>query len=111
MNPETPPIISPLSGRRVLVAGDSMVDHYIWGRAERISPEAPVPVLAVDREEYRPGGAANVAANIVALGGVESRSLRNAMLDILRFPSAIYMLKQPEKRSVVRICLVTKHVF
>ncbi len=69
MNPETPSIISPLSGRRVLVVGDSMVDHYIWGRAERISPEAPVPVLAVDREEYRPGGAANVAANIAALGG------------------------------------------
>jgi len=53
----------------VLVAGDYMLDKYVWGRVDRVSPEAPVPVLAVDREEFRPGGAGNVAANIVALGG------------------------------------------
>jgi len=53
----------------VIVVGDAMVDHYIWGDASRISPEAPVPVVNVHREEYRPGGAANVAANVVGLGG------------------------------------------
>jgi D-beta-D-heptose 7-phosphate kinase/D-beta-D-heptose 1-phosphate adenosyltransferase len=53
---------------RVLVVGDVMLDRYIWGNVERISPEAPVPIVhAVDRNE-RPGGAANVAMNIAGLG-------------------------------------------
>ena len=55
---------------KVLVAGDFMVDKYVWGSVDRISPEAPVPVLVVDREEYRPGGAGNVAVNIGKLGGI-----------------------------------------
>jgi rfaE bifunctional protein kinase chain/domain len=55
---------------KVLVAGDFMVDKYVWGSVGRISPEAPVPVLVVDHEEYRPGGAGNVAANIGKLGGI-----------------------------------------
>ncbi len=58
-----------LAGVRVLVVGDAMLDHYVMGRVERISPEAPVPVLRVEREFDRPGGAANVAANIASLGG------------------------------------------
>lgn len=58
-----------LAGKRVLVVGDVMADHYVFGKVERISPEAPIPVVHVDREEVKPGGAANVACNIVALGG------------------------------------------
>ena len=57
-----------LSQVRILVMGDLMLDHYQWGDAERISPEAPVPVVRVRREEYRLGGAANVANNLAALG-------------------------------------------
>jgi D-glycero-beta-D-manno-heptose-7-phosphate kinase len=57
------------SGRRVLVVGDVMLDRYWFGDVERISPEAPVPVVLVRRVEERPGGAANVARNIDALGG------------------------------------------
>ncbi len=53
-----------MSGRRVLVAGDLMLDEFIWGKVSRISPEAPVPVVAVDRETFYPGGAANVARNL-----------------------------------------------
>ncbi len=53
---------------RVLVVGDVMLDRYWFGDVERISPEAPVPVLKVGRVEERPGGAANVARNVVALG-------------------------------------------
>ena len=53
---------------RVLVVGDVMLDRYWFGSVDRISPEAPVPVLAVNREESRAGGAANVAHNILALG-------------------------------------------
>lgn len=53
---------------RILVVGDIMLDHYIYGRVERISPEAPVPVLTLEREEYRLGGAGAVAAMCHALG-------------------------------------------
>ncbi|MDZ4732865.1 MAG: D-glycero-beta-D-manno-heptose-7-phosphate kinase [Nitrospirota bacterium] len=53
----------------VLVIGDLILDHYIWGRVSRISPEAPVPVVHVDSESLRLGGAANVFNNILALGG------------------------------------------
>jgi rfaE bifunctional protein kinase chain/domain len=53
---------------RVLVVGDAMLDRYLFGDVERISPEAPVPVVRVIREEHRLGGAANVALNVKALG-------------------------------------------
>ena len=57
-----------LAGTRVLVAGDAMLDRYWFGEVSRISPEAPVPVVRVARMEERPGGAANVARNVAALG-------------------------------------------
>ena len=53
---------------RVLVVGDVMLDQFLWGRVARISPEAPVPVVDFDRESFMPGGAANVARNLSALG-------------------------------------------
>lgn len=53
---------------RVLIIGDVMLDSYVWGRVERISPEAPVPVVMVDRRELRLGGAGNVLLNVQALG-------------------------------------------
>src|SRR5512137_1922206 len=53
---------------RALVVGDLMLDEYLWGRAERISPEAPVQVVDVVREDLRLGGAGNVVNNLVALG-------------------------------------------
>ena len=65
----TAPIVLPeLARARVLVVGDVMLDRYWYGEVERISPEAPVPVVRVDRIEERPGGAANVALNAAALG-------------------------------------------
>jgi rfaE bifunctional protein kinase chain/domain len=54
---------------RVLVVGDMMVDHFIWGKVSRISPEAPVPVVEVKRESYLLGGSANVLHNVIAMGG------------------------------------------
>ncbi|MEL6535251.1 MAG: bifunctional ADP-heptose synthase [Bacteroidota bacterium] len=53
---------------RALIIGDVMLDSYVWGSADRISPEAPVPVVKVNRREFRLGGAANVALNLQALG-------------------------------------------
>ncbi|HWK11474.1 MAG TPA: D-glycero-beta-D-manno-heptose-7-phosphate kinase [Vicinamibacterales bacterium] len=61
-------IITSANGRSVLVVGDVMLDHFVVGRVERISPEAPVPVVTFDSEEYRLGGAANVAHNLRAMG-------------------------------------------
>jgi D-beta-D-heptose 7-phosphate kinase/D-beta-D-heptose 1-phosphate adenosyltransferase len=58
-----------LTSTRVLVAGDIMLDRYWFGDVDRISPEAPVPVVAVNSSQVRPGGAANVAMNVCALGG------------------------------------------
>lgn len=61
-------MLEDLRGARVLVVGDVMLDRYWFGEVSRISPEAPVPVVKVDRVEERPGGAANVARNAAALG-------------------------------------------
>jgi len=52
----------------VLVIGDVMLDEYVWGKVERISPEAPIPIVSIERREERLGGAANVALNIKTLG-------------------------------------------
>ncbi len=62
-------IIENFSNARVLVVGDMMVDHFIWGKVSRISPEAPVPVVEVKRESYLLGGSANVLHNVIAMGG------------------------------------------
>jgi D-beta-D-heptose 7-phosphate kinase/D-beta-D-heptose 1-phosphate adenosyltransferase len=62
-------LLDRMAGRSILVVGDLMLDHFVYGRVTRISPEAPVPVVQFEREEFRLGGAANVAGNIVALGG------------------------------------------
>lgn len=61
-------LMSRFDGVRVLVVGDVMVDEYVWGQVERISPEAPVPVVDVRRESWVPGGAGNVVTNLRALG-------------------------------------------
>jgi rfaE bifunctional protein kinase chain/domain len=57
------------SAARVMVVGDLILDHYVWGKVSRISPEAPVPVVHVESESFKLGGAANVFNNIRALGG------------------------------------------
>jgi rfaE bifunctional protein kinase chain/domain len=60
--------IQQLPKLKILVIGDVMVDEYMWGSMERISPEAPVPVVTLHKKEQRPGGAANVALNLLSLG-------------------------------------------
>lgn len=63
-----PDIFSRFKNLNVLIIGDVMVDAYIWGAVERISPEAPVPIINVKKRDYRLGGAANVGLNVLALG-------------------------------------------
>ena len=77
-----------LAAARVLVVGDSMLDRYWYGAVDRISPEAPVPVVRVTRTEERVGGAANVAHNIVALGAQAS------LLSVVGDDEASFQLEQ-----------------
>ncbi len=61
-------ILSDIENKRIAVIGDVMLDRYFWGSVSRISPEAPVPVVDLERESFHLGGAANVAANLKSLG-------------------------------------------
>ena len=65
---QTRALLAKISKLRILVVGDVMLDHYIWGDATRISPEAPVPVVDIARDSWTAGGAANVAINLASLG-------------------------------------------
>lgn len=72
MTPSSSPsssLTKQFAGCPVAIIGDVMIDHFLIGRADRISPEAPVPILRLEREEFRLGGAGNVAANVASLGG------------------------------------------
>lgn len=85
-----PPLPTPqrLAQARVLVVGDAMLDRYWFGAVERISPEAPVPVVAVQREEDRVGGAANVALNVRRLGA------QATLLSVAGADAAAHTLRQ-----------------
>ena len=61
-------LIGRMKGSRVVVVGDIMIDRYLVGETERLSPEAPVPVVAIRERHSALGGAANVAANVAAMG-------------------------------------------
>jgi bifunctional ADP-heptose synthase (sugar kinase/adenylyltransferase) len=58
---DTLSLLKKIEGIRILVIGDIILDHYLWGDVYRISPEAPVPVVHANKDTYTPGGAANVA--------------------------------------------------
>lgn len=62
-------IVDNFKGKTIGVIGDLMLDHFIWGDVDRISPEAPIPIVLAAKESFMPGGAGNTAANIAALGG------------------------------------------
>lgn len=89
------PVSPRLAGVRVLVVGDVMLDRYWFGEVGRISPEAPVPVVKVERVEERPGGAANVARNAAALGA------RAALLSVVGRDEAGGALRALLKRDGV----------
>ncbi|WP_051360297.1 D-glycero-beta-D-manno-heptose-7-phosphate kinase [Candidatus Symbiobacter mobilis] len=85
-----------LSQARVLVVGDVMLDRYWYGDVDRISPEAPVPVVRIQREEDRNGGAANVAANLAALG------VRTTLLSVVGEDDAARSLEALLERAGIR---------
>jgi D-beta-D-heptose 7-phosphate kinase/D-beta-D-heptose 1-phosphate adenosyltransferase len=86
-------LLSVFPGLPVTVVGDVMLDHFVVGQVDRISPEAPVPVVRFDRDEYRLGGAANVANNVAALGG------RPSLVGLIGTDQAAMQLKEHLKSA------------
>lgn len=95
-----------MRGRRIVVVGDAMLDVYLDGDVERISPEAPVPVVKVRRRRYALGGAANVAQNVAATGAQVSlvaaagrdpagQRLRAMLQEIGADPSTVIATRRP----------------
>ncbi|GAO41083.1 bifunctional heptose 7-phosphate kinase/heptose 1-phosphate adenyltransferase [Flavihumibacter petaseus] len=103
---------------KVAVIGDVMLDTYWWGQVERISPEAPVPVVALDRSELRIGGAGNVALNLVAMGAqvtiftVLGEDGDGRLLDQLLTDSGIdttYTLFSKERKTTNKIRIISRN--
>lgn len=99
------PILPNLSSAHVVVVGDLMVDRYWYGDAQRISQEAPVPVVDVERVEDRPGGAANVALNVAALGA------QCTLLGVVGDDAAAHGLEQTLTAAGVRCEFVVAEEF
>ena len=100
---------------RIMVLGDLMLDHFVWGRVDRISPEAPVPVVRVTEETQRLGGAANVAHNIRALGAepvliglVGEDPHGEVLLEAIREQniSTGWIVADPDRRTTVKTRVV-----
>jgi rfaE bifunctional protein kinase chain/domain len=111
---ETVPSAERLAAARVLVVGDAMLDRYWYGAVERISPEAPVPVVHIQREEERLGGAANVALNVIHLGAQASLltvlggdEAANRLLGLLQHENvAVLASRDASLRTTVKLRVV-----
>lgn len=109
--------IPPFQQARILVVGDVMLDRYWHGRATRVSPEAPVPVVKVGSEEGRPGGAGNVALNLAALGsaaslvGVIGADANGQDLQSRLNAAGVYcdFLVSPSKPTITKLRVVSQH--
>lgn len=102
---------------RAIVIGDAMVDTYLWGNVDRISPEAPIPVVSVNNRENRLGGAANVALNLQALGAkpvlfsvvgndMNGRELKNMIAEKNLSNNGIY--EDPDRITTVKSRIIGK---
>lgn len=113
--------IDRLRTARVLCVGDVMLDHYVYGEVDRVSPEAPVPVLVVDSEAHSLGGAGSVLRNLAALGAQMSfvsvvgnddagREVQNLLAELAG--AEIHVLVQPERKTTVktRFIAVNQHL-
>lgn len=104
-------VVEAMTNARILCVGDAMIDHYVWGRIDRISPEAPVPVLQIEREERRLGGVANVFRNLCALAcdpsfvsvagsDAAGHELASMIADI--GPHEAHLLHETQRRTTVK---------
>ncbi len=111
-------ILHNIQGKRVLVIGDFMLDRYVWGECERISPKAPVPVIQVSGETTRLGGAANVAMNIRKRGGkpmllgiIGADSTAEDFRAILRDDGITddYLLELPQRPTTIKTRVIAQN--
>ncbi len=111
-------ILARAAGKRIAVAGDLMLDEFVWGKVGRISPEAPVPVVEVTGESFYPGGAANVARNlrefiegVSVIGTVGTDQSGRRLLDLLREQkiSTDLVVEDPSFRTIVKTRIVARH--
>jgi len=108
--------VSRFGETRILVIGDVIVDQFIWGTVSRISPEAPVPVVNVKREEFLLGGSANVLKNIYSLGGrgalcgvIGNDTMGDQLLGLVRaLPSQIDGIIRGERQTTVKTRVVAQ---
>jgi len=108
-------IVTRFTGTRIAVVGDLILDEFIWGDVQRISPEAPVPVVEVNRESLLPGGAANVAMNLASLGAeplvvglVGDDSAGRRLEDVLEQSgvTAGLLVRDPERLTTVKTRII-----
>ncbi|HEX6481271.1 MAG TPA: D-glycero-beta-D-manno-heptose-7-phosphate kinase [Ktedonobacteraceae bacterium] len=108
-------LMEAVSGRNILVVGDVMLDEYLWGDVHRMSPEAPVPVVAVERQTHALGGAGNVAANLASLGskvwlvGVVGNDLQAAQIaELLTLTSSIspYLYRCQDRPTTIKTRII-----
>lgn len=114
-------ILANFKGTKVLLIGDGMIDAYMWGNIHRMSPEAPVPVVSIDKKENRLGGAANVAINLKALeahpilcGVVGDDEKGELFLDLMRNDGldTSGIIKIPNRATTIKTRIISdnKHV-
>lgn len=107
--------------KRIAIIGDMMLDSYFWGKVSRISPEAPVPVVAIDEEFFRFGGATNVALNIKTLGGIpipfgvigddlDGKNLKKLLKDSSITDVGIFVDKTRPTTNKTRVIANNQHV-
>jgi D-beta-D-heptose 7-phosphate kinase/D-beta-D-heptose 1-phosphate adenosyltransferase len=111
-------ILARAAGKRLAVAGDLMLDEFVWGKVGRISPEAPVPVVEVTGESFYPGGAANVARNlreftngVAVIGTVGTDGGGRQLLDLLHAQKidTDLVVTDPDFRTIVKTRIVARH--
>lgn len=111
-------VIDSFSKHHVMIIGDVMIDSYLWGKVERISPEAPVPVVTSTKEESRLGGAANVALNIQSLGATpilcsvigkdQSAKVFYDLLTIQKITNK-GIIEDPNRMTTVKTRVISQH--
>ncbi|MBI4417999.1 MAG: D-glycero-beta-D-manno-heptose-7-phosphate kinase [Ignavibacteriales bacterium] len=111
-------LLNGFQGKRIAVIGDLMVDRYYWGAVSRISPEAPVPVVEVESQSTRLGGAANVANNIATLGGTplmigvvgddDGGAVLKGLLEESGF-SALGLIVDPGRPTTIKTRVIAHH--
>jgi D-beta-D-heptose 7-phosphate kinase/D-beta-D-heptose 1-phosphate adenosyltransferase len=107
-----------IRGKRIIVAGDVMLDRYWWGSVSRISPEAPVPIVELERTSVVPGGAANVAVNLAGLGaapvlfGVHGDDDDAGILRAVLQEHGVgneFLLSCPDRKTIIKTRIVAHH--